>query len=123
MPTEITFRRGTNAQRVGVVLANGEPAWTTDTKRLYIGDGTTSGGVFIGGADTIVDSLNGLSDVVLISGQGNVTITENKASVQTTMSSYMLDSMIIGGIKKKERAAATAKANAAKKKIKEQSEE
>jgi DNA polymerase delta subunit 1 len=51
--------------------------------------------------------------------QKKTVTTENKTSVQTTMSSYMLDSMILGGIKKKERAAATM----AKKKIKEQSEE
>jgi hypothetical protein len=38
--------------------------------------------------------------------------------VQMTMSSFLLDSMIVGNIKKNERKAATA----AKKKIKEQSE-
>ena len=42
-----------------------------------------------------------------------------KKQVQTTMSSFLLDSMIVGSIKKQERATATA----AKKKIKELSEE
>ncbi len=41
-----------------------------------------------------------------------------KPAVQMTMSSFLLDSMIVGNIKKKERAAATA----AKKKMKEQNE-
>lgn len=38
------FRKGTAAQIAGVVLAAGEPAWATDTKQLFIGDGVTSGG-------------------------------------------------------------------------------
>jgi DNA polymerase elongation subunit (family B) len=42
----------------------------------------------------------------------------SKAPVQMTMSSFLLDSMIVGNIKKKERAAATA----AKKKLKEQAD-
>jgi hypothetical protein len=44
--------------------------------------------------------------------------TAVKKQVQTTMSSFLLDSMLVGSIKKQERATATA----AKKKIKELSE-
>jgi len=42
MPLQV--RRGTEANR-DFVAAEGEPLWTTDTSTLYIGDGTTIGGV------------------------------------------------------------------------------
>ena len=41
----LRIRRGTNSQRTSVTLDIGEIAYTTDTKKLYIGDGITSGGV------------------------------------------------------------------------------
>ena len=44
----IRIRRGTNADRITVVLESGEVAYTTDTKMFYIGDGTTLGGTLIG---------------------------------------------------------------------------
>ena len=48
--TKILVRQGTDVQRraanvVGVVFNTGEPAFCTDTKRLYIGDGVTPGGI------------------------------------------------------------------------------
>jgi hypothetical protein len=43
MPLQI--RRGTNADRTGITPAQGEPLYTTDTKQLYVGDGTTAGGI------------------------------------------------------------------------------
>ena len=48
----LRFRRGTQAERddVSFIPESGEPVWTTDTQKLYIGDGTTSGGVLVTGA-------------------------------------------------------------------------
>ena len=46
----IRVRRGTDAQRLTVVLQDGEIAWTTDTQEFYVGDGVTLGGVLIGPA-------------------------------------------------------------------------
>jgi len=51
--TKIIVRRGTDAQRrtantTGITFDLGEPAYTVDTKRLYIGDGTTKGGISVG---------------------------------------------------------------------------
>lgn len=40
----LQIRRGTNSQRGGVTFDSGEPVWTTDTKKLYVGDGSTAGG-------------------------------------------------------------------------------
>jgi len=39
-------RRDIAANIAGIVLANGELAFTTDTKETFIGDGVTSGGLF-----------------------------------------------------------------------------
>lgn len=49
MPVKIQLRRITNTQRLALTGANapksGEPIWTTDTRQLFIGDGTTAGGL------------------------------------------------------------------------------
>jgi hypothetical protein len=49
----LKLRRGLNADRTGITPAEGEPIYTTDTKKLYIGDGTTAGGTEIGGGGTL----------------------------------------------------------------------
>ena len=46
--TKLLIRRGTENERQAVTLDLGEPGFTTDTKRLFIGDGTTPGGVVAG---------------------------------------------------------------------------
>ena len=67
MPLQI--RRGTDAERLGSFTpVEGELIYTTDTKKLYVGDGATVGGVAIdtvgsGGGGASV--LNDLSDVVI----------------------------------------------------------
>ena len=50
MSNKIQLRRGTDAARGTVVLDSGEPGWSTDTKKLYVGDGETYGGVLVTGA-------------------------------------------------------------------------
>lgn len=48
MPSEIAkilIRKGTNADRLTVTLSEAELGYTTDTDRLYVGDGTTPGGI------------------------------------------------------------------------------
>lgn len=42
--TKILFRRGSDYDRTPTVLDEGEPGWTTDTCRLYVGDGRLTGG-------------------------------------------------------------------------------
>lgn len=51
MPSEITkilLRKGTDIQRQSLVLSEAELGYTTDTTRLYVGDGSTYGGNPIG---------------------------------------------------------------------------
>ncbi len=45
----LQFRRGTDSQRSTVTPAAGEPLWITDTSKLYIGDGTSTGGIEVSG--------------------------------------------------------------------------
>jgi hypothetical protein len=42
--TKILCRRGPEADREDITPTMGEPIWTTDTHRFYIGDGAISGG-------------------------------------------------------------------------------
>lgn len=41
-------RRGTNSTRLLITLDQGELGGTTDTRRLYLGDGQTAGGIVVG---------------------------------------------------------------------------
>lgn len=52
----LQIRRGTAAQRTSVTPAEGELLYTTDTKLVYVGDGSTAGGNIISGG--------GISDIV-----------------------------------------------------------
>lgn len=58
---KLLVRRGLDSDRKQIVLAEGELGYTTDTKRLFIGDSTTSGGKVVGnvfkGSATSVTSL------------------------------------------------------------------
>lgn len=58
--TKILIRRGTNNQRTTVLFNPGEPVYTTDTKRLYVGDGVTLGGTPMGTTNFgVVPALSG----------------------------------------------------------------
>jgi len=45
---KLLVRRGTDSDRKQITLESGELGFTTDTVRLYVGDGTTAGGVIVG---------------------------------------------------------------------------
>jgi len=88
----LQIRRGTDAERTaggGVVFANGELVYVTDTDKLYIGDGATAGGMPMAGsaiasigeyivADTINSTLDLQQNLDLngkdIIGTGNINI-------------------------------------------------
>ena len=71
----LRIRRGTDAERQTVTFASGEIVYTTDTKALYVGDGTTAGGKLLSSGMSIIDDLvlNGND----ITGTGNIDITGN----------------------------------------------
>jgi len=45
---KLLVRRGTNEDRKNITLDEGELGYASDTTRLFIGDGTTAGGILIG---------------------------------------------------------------------------
>lgn len=74
----LRIRRGTDAERLTVTPQSGEPIYTTDTKLLYVGDGTTVGGKLISGtvSDDTSPQLGGNLDLNgnNITGTGNINI-------------------------------------------------
>ena len=47
-PFRFIMRKGTNSERLSCILSEGELGYTTDTQRVYIGDGQTYGGNIVG---------------------------------------------------------------------------
>jgi hypothetical protein len=76
----LRLRRGTDAERQTITPAEGELVYTTDFKKIYVGDGETIGGIdIVGGVsgDLIANvNLNGYA----IEGPGNILITGNISS-------------------------------------------
>ena len=80
----LRLRRGTDAERLTITPLQGEMIYTTDTKKLYVGDGATQGGVLVGPVDTTAfDVVNDTTpqlggDLDLngnnITGTGNISI-------------------------------------------------
>jgi hypothetical protein len=73
----LRLRRGTEADRTSITPVQGEPIYTTDTKKLFIGDGTTAGGVEVGGT-----SVSNASDNRIITSDG----TSTGLSAETNLS-------------------------------------
>ena len=46
----LRLRRGTDSERQLITPVEGELIYTTDTKLLYAGDGSTAGGTLVAGA-------------------------------------------------------------------------
>lgn len=75
MSNKLTFRRGPNGNRTNVTPSNGEPIWTTDSKRLYVGDGQTPGGVDIFhalGSASNKDAGTGANQVLQLNSAGKI---------------------------------------------------
>ena len=76
----LQVRRGTNAERQTITPQEGELLYTTDTKNIFVGDGSTAGGNPVLGINSIIDDsspqlggpldLNGQN----ITGTGNIDI-------------------------------------------------
>ncbi len=75
MAQKIQVRRGLESQRTAIVPDAGEPLFTTDNKQLFIGDGATAGGLFVGGGSAVgyVQKFRGTQ--TMGSGVNSVTVT------------------------------------------------
>jgi hypothetical protein len=82
----LRIRRGTDLERIGIVFVEGELVYSTDTKRLYIGDGVTAGGVSV--SDLINDTSPQLGADIDLNGQdivgfGNINISGDISATGT----------------------------------------
>jgi len=79
----LRLRRGPDQDRYTKVFAEGEIVYTTDTKRIYIGDGETLGGIDVTGINNLLEDispqLGGHLDLnnYDIVGSGNISILGN----------------------------------------------
>ncbi len=77
----LRLRRGTDAERQLITPLQGELIYTTDTKLLYVGDGTTAGGTLVTGAGGGGSAtLDGLTDTDLTGASNNDVLTYNSAT-------------------------------------------
>lgn len=74
--TKFKARRGTDQQRKTLVFDQGEFIYTTDTKRLFIGDGATTGGV-VAGAKVHPNLMNSYSLTGTIAEVGDIVPVNN----------------------------------------------
>lgn len=65
MSNQLILKRGLSTNRSNVVPAQGELIFTTDTNKVFVGDGSTAGGLEVGGGSSGATSLDGLSDVAV----------------------------------------------------------
>lgn len=59
---KLLVRRGIDIDRKNVILSEGELGYTTDTKKLYVGDGQTPGGILVQG-NSILESTNDITSL------------------------------------------------------------
>jgi hypothetical protein len=52
-PANLQINQGTLSEVAAYLPLEGEPVWATDTKQLFVGDGTTYGGIPVGNAKVI----------------------------------------------------------------------
>jgi len=98
----LKLRRGTDSERTSIVFEEGEPVYVTDTGELYIGDGSTAGGLRVSNEVELDTSpalggnldLNG-SNIV---GTGNIIIDGNINAFGTiNLGDGAEDNVIVGG--------------------------
>ena len=75
MAQKIQIRRGLEAQRSSITPDAGEPLFTTDNKQFFIGDGSTAGGLLIGGGSAVGYVQKFRGSQVIASGADSVAVT------------------------------------------------
>ena len=84
---KLKVRRGTDAQRRTITLEQGELGYTTDTNRLYVGDGFTIGGAPAGAVNST--PLNYVNSLTGVTGAGLYDIVSaNSLLYQLTGTNY-----------------------------------
>jgi hypothetical protein len=72
----LQLRRGTEAERSQITPLEGEPIYAADSKKLYLGDGTTPGGNEIVSGDRVPQqNPTGMARMVTVRSSGSVNVT------------------------------------------------
>lgn len=86
MPNTIQVKRGLEANRAAVTPAAGEFLYTTDTKSVFVGDGTTAGGKQVGGSGgAYTEYLSRSTDITLILANVGRVIVEPTVSIMVQL--------------------------------------
>jgi len=96
----LKIRKGTDAERLTITPASGELIYTTDTKQLFVGDGTIVGGTFIGPASSEALTLGGDLDLngYDVVGTGNINIAGTiTATGNINLGNDDSDNVVFGG--------------------------
>lgn len=83
---KLKVRRGSDAQRKLVVLDQGELGYTIDTKRLFVGTGTLSGGEVVG--TKAHSPLTNITSLTAVNAQVGDICYANSALYQLTAATY-----------------------------------
>jgi len=86
---KLKIRRGTDAQRREIVLEQGELGYTTDTQRVFIGDGNTAGGTSIGTTIHSPTRTSNLRTSIVNAIKGDI-VSDNSLLYQLTGTNYAL---------------------------------
>jgi len=97
------FRRGVEVERTEITPKPGEPLYVTDTGKVYIGDGTTEGGILLSKEvlDDTSPQLGGNLDLNgnNIVGTGDINITGTiTATGDINLGDGAEDNVIVGGV-------------------------
>lgn len=87
----IRIRRGLDSDRTGITFELGELAWCTDTEKLYIGDGSTAGGILI---DDQSLSYNSSTNTITTADGSTVILSNIPSSTDTSNWNTAYDNMI-----------------------------
>lgn len=84
---KLKVRRGTDSQRQRIILEQGELGFTTDTQRLFVGNGILSGGVVAGNIIHPIQLVNG-ARINLSNAIKNDIVNENGFLYQLSGANY-----------------------------------
>jgi len=93
----LQLRQGLDSERLLVTPSVAEPLWTTDSKKLYVGDGSTVGGIVI--SSPIVEiSGNNITKFNNILGSGNLCLGSGNSIISNYNSIYNAYTCTASGI-------------------------
>lgn len=80
-------RRGSDSQRKQVILEQGELGYTTDTRRLFVGNGSVSGGELVGNKVHDIQNTSNTRNLITNAYQNDI-VYENNFLYQLTGTDY-----------------------------------